>query len=592
MLLPDSRLEMEYLLEILKKSDAFSPGKIKKLIYDLQVCLVDMENADAENADPEKSVDKGRIHQFKNKYSDMYHFVPIGYLIFDKQGFIKEANLSESSILGSQMNFLTNTPLAHYLFWKDRNKFGAYINDLLNSPQPLRCEVRFLRPDGSRNFARLESIPVKNSKGKLNHFRAIICTERKKDKDKVEKILRIYRVVNKTRTVLFKANKESELAQEICRILVDEGGFCLAQINFLNYDNKLEIMGQWGEKDDLPKEFKTLPKNCCPSSAAVKNNSSFILRDILASPELGPWRSHAVFHGYAACIALPLSINGKITGSLCIYAREPDSFGTEEAVLIEIFAENLSHGISHLREKKKRIKAETDLLKYHNKLEDMVYDRTQELKYALDEKEVLLREIHHRVKNNMQIISSLISIQEDQILDKKIKKMFRENQNRIMVMALIHDNLYLSDSLEKIEMNQYITGVAGALLQIYNAGSRVELKTEINNIFLDIDQAVPCGLIINELLSNSLKYAFPGNTKGKIEIKALINSKKLIQLTLCDNGTGIPGHINLHNPKSLGFQLIRGLVVNQLKGSIDINTNNGSCFCICFSPMKNHRKRI
>ncbi|MDM8536691.1 histidine kinase dimerization/phosphoacceptor domain -containing protein [Desulfobacterales bacterium HSG17] len=578
---------MDSLSEIIIKPDELSCEKIKTLIHDLQVRLVDLEHIKAE-----KDSGKGRIHEFKNKYSDLYHFVPVGYFIIDEHGLIKDVNLAGASLLSSERSFIIKTPITNYLFWKDRSKYQEHIKNLYKSDEPLICEVRIMRPDGSRSFVRLESFAVKDKKGALKYFRTMICTERRRSEDSVEKVLRIFRVINNTRSVLLSADNESKLIINICRILVDKGGYCMSRIAFINPDNQeLQIAAQWGEKENIPKKIKCLPENYCPSSAAVKSNSSYILRDILASPALGPWRSHAVFHGYAASIAIPLSTNGKMIGTLCIYAREPDSFGTEESSLIEIFSENLSHGISLLREKNKRKKAEDDLLNYYNKLEDMVYDRTLELKQALDEKEILLREIHHRVKNNMQVVSSLIGIQEEQIKDKDIKKMFHESQNRIMVMALIHENLYLSDSFEQVEMNHYITGVATALLQTYGADGRIDLETDIKKILLNIDKAVPCGLIINELMSNSLKYAFPDKKKGRIRITAFINDQQLIELSVSDNGTGIPDKTNLYEGKTLGFKLISGLVENQLKGKISINSNKGTCFNICFSPRIN-KKRI
>ncbi|QTA81365.1 Histidin kinase, PAS and GAF domains-containing [Desulfonema limicola] len=580
--------QMDSLWELIKKKDVLGYEEIKILIHDLQVRLIDIERSKV----LEKNSQKARIYEFQNKYSDLYQFVPVGYFIIDKKGFIKDANLSGTGILGSEKNFVIKTSLANYLFWKDRGKYQEHIKNLLKSSEPGICEVRLMRPDGSRSFVKLETIAVKDKKGSLKYFRTMICTERRREEDSVEKVLRIYRVINKVRPVLLSADNENDLVKNICRIIVDEGGYCMSRIDFIDPGSqKLQIAAQWGEKDNIPSKIKYLSENYCPSSAAVKTNSSYILRDILASPALGPWRLHAVFHGYAASIAIPLSANGKMTGSLCLYAREPDSFGAEESNLIEIFAENLSHGISLLREKNKRIKAEYDLQNYYNKLEEIVYERTLKLKQAIDEKEILLREIHHRVKNNMQVVSSLISIQEDQIADQDIKKMFRESQGRIMTMAMIHENLYLSDSIDQVELNQYFTGVASALLQTYGACEKITLETDIKDIFLNIDQAVPCGLIINELISNSLKYAFPGKKKGIIQITAFINDNQLIEISVSDNGIGIPDNIDLYKSRTLGFKLIKGLAENQLKGIVSMSAVKGTCCCICFSPKKD-KKRI
>lgn len=204
-----------------------------------------------------------------------------------------------------------------------------------------------------------------------------------------------------------------------------------------------------------------------------------------------------------------------------------------------------------------------------------------QLKSSLEEKEVLLREIHHRVKNNMQIISSLLNLQSRYLNDEKTVNVLNESRNRVKSMAMVHEELYRSRDLSKIDFADYIQRLLSGLFSSYGVDKNV-IKPEINveNIFLNINMAVPCGLIINELVSNSLKHAFLQGQNGKISIKFYPNGKKYV-LKVADNGTGFPENIDFENTKTLGLQLVNTLV-KQLSGSIDICSSSGTSFKIVF----------
>lgn len=202
------------------------------------------------------------------------------------------------------------------------------------------------------------------------------------------------------------------------------------------------------------------------------------------------------------------------------------------------------------------------------------------IKSSLNEKEVLLKEIHHRVKNNMQIISSLISLQTDYADNEDTIKMFQDSKNRIRSMALIHEKLYQSDDISLIDFSDYIESLAGRLLEVYGVGRRITLKVNAEDIFLSIDSAIPCGLIINELVSNSIKHAFPEDEYGEVTIDMTGNNKKYV-LTVADNGVGFPDDIDYRDTESLGLQIVQTLI-SQLRGEIDLVANGGTKFEIIF----------
>jgi len=204
-----------------------------------------------------------------------------------------------------------------------------------------------------------------------------------------------------------------------------------------------------------------------------------------------------------------------------------------------------------------------------------------QLKSSLEEKEVLLREIHHRVKNNMQIISSLLNLQSRHLNDEKTVNILKESRNRVRSMAMVHEGLYRSHDLSKIDFEEYIQRLFSGLFSSYGV-NRNFINPEINleNVLLDIGTAVPCGLIINELVSNSLKHAFLHDQKGKISINFHLNSMKHV-LIVADDGIGFPEDIDFENTKTLGLQLVNTLV-KQLSGSIAIHRDKGTLFKIIF----------
>jgi PAS domain S-box-containing protein len=213
----------------------------------------------------------------------------------------------------------------------------------------------------------------------------------------------------------------------------------------------------------------------------------------------------------------------------------------------------------------------------------MAEDRLQA---SLQEKEVLLREIHHRVKNNMQVISSLLNLQSRHIQDPTVLEMFKESQRRIRSMALIHERLYHSSDLSRIEFSQYLRNLATHLFHSYQVDSaRVQLRIEAEEIHLNINTAIPCGLIINELISNALKHAFPEGRSGSLSLDLHKVSGDGYLLRVKDDGVGFPKALDFRKTETLGMQIVRTLV-SQIDGSIDLTREKGTEFTIHFEEVK------
>jgi PAS domain S-box-containing protein len=204
----------------------------------------------------------------------------------------------------------------------------------------------------------------------------------------------------------------------------------------------------------------------------------------------------------------------------------------------------------------------------------LITDLTQ-LKRA-QQKETQLKEIHHRVKNNLQVVSSLLGLQSRTSHDEDVRKMFQESQNRVQSMALLHERLYRSDNLNDIDCRQYVGQLAAYLFRSYGVSlSRVQLRSSIDDILLNMDHAVPCGLVINELVSNALKHAFPQSERGEIRIEMKKTSAGTILLRVSDTGVGLPKELNLGKARSLGLRLVRTLA-GQLNARVDVSSENGT----------------
>jgi len=212
---------------------------------------------------------------------------------------------------------------------------------------------------------------------------------------------------------------------------------------------------------------------------------------------------------------------------------------------------------------------------------------TGALQNALREKELLMKEIHHRVKNNLTIISSLLNLQFDLVSDVNARRILEESDHRIISMQIIYDKLYRSDNLASMSIKDYLPDLISSLFKTYNTHSEhINLELDIQDLNFEIGKIVSCGLIINELVSNSLKYAFPDSRPGNVRVTVRRdvdhNPDNTVGMLVSDNGVGIPDTVNIHAPSSFGLKLV-GLLVKQLNGSMAIDMDHGTTFRISFA---------
>lgn len=216
----------------------------------------------------------------------------------------------------------------------------------------------------------------------------------------------------------------------------------------------------------------------------------------------------------------------------------------------------------------------------HNARLEIANIRTSQ---ALQEKEVLLRELYHRTKNNMQVISSLIGLRASSLEDDGIKTMCNDMRDKIRAMALVHEQLYETQDLSNLDIKNYIERLAGAMMPIYmDKGNKVALSLDIDSVSMNIDTVMPCGLILSELISNSFKYAFPDGREGEIKVSLRRMNENRIEFIYSDNGMGFSKPANIKQSQTLGLRLVDRLVTGQMGGNLEIAAGNGTEFRINF----------
>jgi len=298
--------------------------------------------------------------------------------------------------------------------------------------------------------------------------------------------------------------------------------------------------------------------------------TEYVLRTgapLLASPEafnelVGRGEVELVGAPSIDWLGVPLNINNKTIGVLVVQSyTEGVRFGEEEKEILKFVSDQIAMAV-HRKKTEAQIRA------------------------SLEEKDVLLKEVHHRVKNNMQVISSLLNLQSRHISDAGVLEMFRESQRRIRSMALIHERLYQSSDLSRIEFSQYLQNLATHLFHSYQVdSSRIRLSMDTEEIFFNINTAIPCGLILNELVSNALKHAFPNGRNGEVtlELHRILGDGYVLRVK--DDGVGFPEGLDFRRTETLGMQIIVTLV-NQIDGRLDLNRQSGTSFTIEFNELE------
>ena len=302
----------------------------------------------------------------------------------------------------------------------------------------------------------------------------------------------------------------------------------------------------------------------------------------------------ASIFGFKSAVRAPLFAKNEVFGVMGV-ARKSNTTGEDTDVLLR-FASQAALII-------RKVQAEEALHKAYKELEAKVIQRTEDLtqtiarldsevterikveerlKQSIKDKDILMKEIHHRVKNNMAVIQSLLSLQLRDVSDEKSRAYFKDAQNRVKSMSMIHERLSRSDELSRMDLSEFINSLANHLFHSSGLNpSKVNLDVNIPETTIDVETMMPCGLIINELVSNAFKYAFPDDRAGVVTIGLTVGKDNEITLSVKDDGVGIPDDLNIYESKSLGLQIVSALT-NQIQGDLELIKGNGTEIRITF----------
>ncbi len=489
----------------------------------------------------------------EEKYRTIIDNIQEGYYEVDLSGNFTFFNNSLCRMLDYSKDELMGMNNRLYMEKKSAKKVFQIFNKVYEKRIPYKSvDFQIIRKDGVRMFGGISVSLMKDSRNQPIGFRGIVhdITGRKQEET--------------IRDVLFtisKATAKTSTLDDLLATIHNQVGTLMYANNFfvcLTYDTEKNLCTFPYYKDINPEEEadNSDPDKIFELTEGLTYHVLKTKKYLLANKE--ELKKIGVIGTVPeSWLGVPLKTErGDVSGVIAVQSYEKKAYSEKDAQVLSIIASNI-----------------TGALKYKK--------AEEQIRASLTEKEVLLQEIHHRVKNNMQIITSLIKLQSRHIKDEKVLGIFKSIQNRIRSMAVIHEKLYKSKDFARVDLAEYVQSLTVHLLNGYGIDSKaIKLNIEIKDVSLDIDTAIPCGLIINELVSNSLIHAFPEEKKGEINITVQYLNENEIELIVSDNGVGLPKKMDFRDTDSMGLHLVTILAEEQLRGDIKLERTRGTSFRI------------
>gem|GEM_PF-3084491 len=509
-----------------------------------------------------------RYRSLVNNTNDLVYSV-------DVEGNIIFINPSARKFIGCEPEETIGHNFGEYVHPDDARAMSSSVQQVLRG-EPLKSiagvgpdmEFRMIKKDGEVIWATAKSLPIRDSQGEIVGFNGIIrdITERKEAEGQAFRQSAVLDAINR----VFRETLTCETDEEVARVCLSvaeeltgsESGF-IGEVNQSGRFDAIALSDPGWDTCEMPKLGAAVMLKEMEIRGiwgrVLKDRQSLIVNDPASHPDrVGTPEGHPHI---TAFLGVPLNWAGKTIGMIAL-ANKKSGYNLTDQEAIEDLSVAFIEAL-------KRKRAE------------------EELKASLKEKEVLLKEVHHRVKNNLQVVSSLLYLQSEHIKDKHCLATIKESENRVRSMALVHEQLYQSEGLARVDFAEYIRNLATYLLRSHGVKpDAMTLKIDAEDVSLGIDTAIPCGLIISELISNSLEHAFPagksgGDRESEIRINLNAHDNKLT-LIVSDNGVGLPGDLDFRNTESFGLHLVNTLV-SQLEGTIELDRSGGTAFEITFA---------
>jgi PAS domain S-box-containing protein len=443
-------------------------------------------------------------------------------------------------------------------------------------------DLRILRPDGELRWIRARGFPILDSAGALYRVAGIvedITRQRQADLD-LKRTNRALRMLSSCNEALIRIQDEDALLQSICRIAVEIGGYRLARVGLTldDADRTVMIKAHEGDLPDFlaashPSWSADRPEGMGPVGRAIRSREVIVVSNLATEASLGSMARQFEEERFGNSIYLPLVGPKRTKGILVLHAFEGIQTTEDELELLRELANDVAFGISTIRARAEQQRADDALVA------------------SLKEKGALLKEVHHRVKNNLQVITSLLRLEARRVENPGTRIVLRDMQNRVHAMAALHERLYRSNSFAEIEIGPYIGQLVEQLVRsVAPNPEKITIQQDVASVRLGLDQAVPCGLLVTELVSNALKHAFPEGRKGTLLIELRSVDEKHLALRVCDDGIGLPEDFETRRKESLGLQLATDLS-RQIGGTLEIERGHGTTFQVIFAKSNGDEAR-
>jgi len=633
--------QAEARLRATKRDVAAMPVKdVQQLVHELQVHQIELEMQNDELRRAQMELEASR-----NRYVNLYEFSPAGHLTLDTHGKIVEANLSAGTMLGINRKELIGQPIARFITRDDQNTFHRHCQDALKTGTQQICEVQVREETGASRWIYFESLALQDEPGRTTRWRTAMLdiTARKRVEEALRRsegrfrtmfaqapigIARIDsltgRIHEVNSTYAQIVGRTTEEMRSLDWMSISHPDDVQADLDNMARLNAGEIAGFQMEKRLVRPDGTVVWINLTVASIQVGEHTGphhhlAMIEDIARrkQAEEAMRESEQRFHTMADTAPVLIWMAGldkvrtyfnqvwlDYTGRTTEQER---GNGWADGVYPEDFDRCLkTYGEAF--DRREPFEMEYRLRKgdgtygwifdravprelpsgefagYIGSCIDLTErkDLEDRLRKTVKEKESLLREVHHRVKNNLQVISSLLNLQAASIKDPQIVQLFRESQTRITSIALLHETLHRSNDLSCVRMSDYLRTLTGHVFRSYGIDPKaMVLDLLVENLVFDIDTAMTCGMIVEELLSNALKHAYAVGKEGRIHIELQAQDKGAYLLQVSDDGVGISKDGVRRNPASLGLELVN-LLAGKLDGTVELQRGPGTAWRIAF----------
>jgi|CXWL01.1.fsa_nt_gi PAS domain S-box-containing protein len=504
--------------------------------------------------------------------------------ILSPEGEVIDINELALQVGGVRREQIVGHPLWQTVWWTQlpgiQEWWAALLQSAATSPQSLHREGVYNTSSGETREVEITLTAGRDALGALAYFilQGVDTTEkaretraRKAADIELARTNRALKMLTACNEALIRATAESSLLQCVCQIAVDVGGYQRASVGYADEDEgrTIVVRAQAGPPRDLmsgvPHTWASNHEgDTGPTARAILSGRLVVVDDLSVEPVLAQVATRIRDAGLISGVFLPLKDAKRTFGVLALYSLAATPLGDDEIKLLGELADDLAFGIGSLRAHAERNLAEVALVA------------------SLGEKEALLQEVHHRVNNNLQVITSLLRLEGSRVAHAATKAVLKDMQNRIQSMAALHETLYRSGNFADVNLADYLRQITRQLRRSLAEGrGQIEFHLDLEQIRLDMDRAVPCGLILNELVSNSLKHAFPGGRSGSIWLGLHEVGSDSGRLEVRDDGVGFLGDPDTTPAVSLGLQMVSDLA-RQMSGTFLARPGDKAQYCVTF----------